>query len=312
MKGLCCHSNLTKEAGTRYLQLYISVTAQEIVTVCADRRSVLIHPSRSCVFLIRIVQGANMPTKKTAISRKRTAIEEEILRVAADKFGKQGYQATTLDEIAAAAGISRAAFYLYFPNKEELLRRMYHQVIASSQAAIEHIAAEKLPVAEKLRRIIRHQVRYMATNIPLAQVFFSEIFNLRPELGQWVKRANHAFGAVIERVVSEGVQTGELSAVHPKQFTYALMGMCNWMHRWYRPGGEWTPDTVSEEFIRILESGYLTQRVDHPHAPCAPEVRALRHEVAELKSMIETLVRAAQPDRARTFRNGPRPSSNGR
>jgi AcrR family transcriptional regulator len=251
-----------------------------------------------------------MPTKKSAVSRKRTAIEEEILRVAADKFGKQGYQATTLDEIAAAAGISRAAFYLYFPNKEELLRRIYSQVIATSQAAIEQIVAEKLPVSEKLRRIIRHQVRYMATNIPLAQVFFSEIFNLRPELGQWVKRANRAFGTVIERVVSEGVQTGELIPLHPKQFTYALMGMCNWMHRWYRPGGEWTPDTVAEEFIRILESGYLTQKVEHAHAPCASEIQALRREVTELKSMMETLVRAAQSDRTRTSWKSPRPSSN--
>ena len=253
-----------------------------------------------------------MPTKKIAVSRKRTAIEEEILRVAADKFGKQGYQATTLDEIAATAGISRAAFYLYFPNKEELLHRMYNQVIASSQMAIEHIVAEDLPVAEKLRRIIRHQVRYMATNIPLSQVFFSEIFNLRPELGQWVKRANRAFGAVIERVVSEGVQKGELIPVHPKRFTYALIGMCNWMHRWYRPGGEWTPDTVAEEFILILESGYLTQRVEQPHALCAPEVQALRREVAELKSMIEAFIRTNQSDKTDTSRKDLRPSSNGR
>src|SRR5262249_25689232 len=159
---------------------------------------------------------------------------------------------------------------------------MYNQVIATSQVAVEQIAAEDLPVAEKLRRIIRHQVRYMATNIPLTQVFFSEIFNLRPELGQWVKRANRAFGAVIERVVSEGVQKGELISMHPKQFTYALMGMCNWMYRWYRPGGEWTPDSVAEEFIRILESGYLTQRVEQPHASCAPEIQALRREVAQL------------------------------
>src|ERR687888_67015 len=231
-----------------------------------------------CFLPTRIVQRTNMPAKKTSVSRKRAAIEEEILRIAADKFGKQGYQATTLDEIAAEAGISRAAFYLYFPNKEELLRRMYSQVIATAQAGIEQIVAEDLPVPEKLRRIIRYQVRYMATNIPLSQVFFSEIFNLRPELGQWVRRANRAFGAVIERVVSEGVQKGELVPVHPKRFTYALMGMCNWMHRWYRPGGEWTPDTVAEEFIRILESGYLTPRMEHTRAPCVQEVQALRRE----------------------------------
>ncbi|HXG22011.1 MAG TPA: TetR/AcrR family transcriptional regulator [Methylomirabilota bacterium] len=240
-----------------------------------------------------------MSIKKPSASRKRAAIEEEILRIAADKFGKQGYQATTLDEIAAAAGISRAAFYLYFPSKEELLRRMYSQVIATSQAAIERIVAEDLPVPEKLRRIIRHQVRYMAANIPLSRVFFSEIFNLPPELGQWVRRANRAFGEVIEKVVKEGMQKGELIPVHPKRFTYALMGTCNWMHRWYRPGGEWTPDTVAEEFIRILESGYLAHKVEKTHAPCAQqEVQALRRELEEVKSMVVTLVRAVQSDRA--------------
>lgn len=241
-----------------------------------------------------------MPAKKTPVSRKRTAIEEEVLRIAADKFGKQGYQATTLDEIAAEAGISRAAFYLYFPGKEELLRRMYSQVIATSQAAIEHIVAEDLPVPEKLRRIIRHQVRYMATNVPLSQVFFSEIFNLRPELGQWVRRANRAFGEVIEKVVKDGVRKDELIPVHPKRFTYALMGMCNWMHRWYRPGREWTPDTVAEEFIRILESGYLTHRGENNPETLLAEVRLLRREVEELKSALLTPVHAAsiRPRRA--------------
>jgi len=251
-----------------------------------------------------------MPTKKISVSRKRTAIEEEVLRVAADKFGKQGYQATTLDEIAAEAGISRAAFYLYFPSKEELLRRMYNQVISTAQAAIEQIVIEDLPVPEKLRRIIRHQVRYMATNIPLSQVFFSEIFSLSPELGRSVKLANRAFGTVIERVVSEGVQKGELTPVHPKRFTYALMGMCNWMHRWYRPGGEWTPDTVAEEFIRILESGYLTARAEHNQTPWMQEIQALRREVEELKLMVGTLVRADQSDRIATSQKRPRPSSN--
>jgi AcrR family transcriptional regulator len=249
-----------------------------------------------------------MPPKKTSASRKRAAIEEEILRIAADKFGKQGYQATTLDEIAAAAGISRGAFYLYFPSKEELLRRMYSQVIATSHAAIEQIVAEDLPVPEKLRRIIRHQVRYMATNVPLLQVFFTEIFSLRPEVGQWVRNANRAFSGMIQRVVNEGVQKGELIPVHPKRFTYALMGMCNWIYRWYRPGGEWTPDTVAEEFIQILESGYLPRRVENTPGTLADEVHTLRRKVEKLNSLIVTLVREDRSGRTATSRKRPHPS----
>ena len=226
-------------------------------------------------------------------SRKRTAVEEEILKVAADIFSQRGYHATTLDDIAVAAGISRAAFYSYFPSKEELLRRMYNQVISSTQTALERIAAENLPVQEKLRRITRHHVHYLATNMPLAQVFFSEIFSLPTEMEISVTQANRAFSQVIEKVIEEGVRTGVLIPVHPKRFTYALIGMWNWMHRWYRPGGEWTPETVAEEFIRILESGYL-QRDAEPHAEALlHEVRALRQELAALRA---TLREADKPD----------------
>ena len=147
-----------------------------------------------------------MSAEKRPRSRKRTAVEEEILKVAADMFSQRGYQATTLDDIAVAAGISRAAFYSYFPSKEELLRRMYNQVISSTQTALERIAAEDLPVPEKLRRIVRHQVHYLAANMPMAQVFFSEIFNLPQEMERSVTQANRAFSQVIERVVEEGVK----------------------------------------------------------------------------------------------------------
>jgi TetR/AcrR family transcriptional regulator, cholesterol catabolism regulator len=66
---------------------------------------------------------------------------------------------------------------------------------------------------------------------------------------------------MIEQVVDAGVQKGELVAVQPGIFTYALMGMCHWIYRWYLPDGVWTPDTVADEFIRIIESGCLRHSI---------------------------------------------------
>lgn len=235
------------------------------------------------------------------MSRKRMAIEAEILRAAADMFSERGYQATTLDEIAAQAGIGRASFYSYFPNKEELLRRIYNQVISSTQAALGRIAAEDLPTPDKLRRIIRYQIGYLADHKPLVQVFFSELVNLPREMARSVAHANRAFRQVIEHVVADGVQKGELIALHPRRVTYALIGMCNWTHRWYQPGGEWTPDTVAEEIIRILESGYLVQSAEADYALLLREVRTLRQEVHQLQS-------ALAPQTAPLRQPGKRPS----
>jgi AcrR family transcriptional regulator len=57
------------------------------------------------------------------MSRKRSVMESELMRVAADLFCEKGYRATTISDLAAAAGISHATFYSYFRSKEELLRR---------------------------------------------------------------------------------------------------------------------------------------------------------------------------------------------
>jgi AcrR family transcriptional regulator len=225
-------------------------------------------------------------------SRKQKAIEAEILRIAADVFSEKGYRATTLDDIVAAAGFSRATFYSYFPSKEELLCRMYQQVTSSTQAAIERIAAEDLPTPGKLRRIMRYQISYLAEHTPLVRVFFSEVLNLPPKMVRSVIQANRAYSRVIERVVEEGVRAGALAPMNPKRLTYALIGMCNWTHRWYRRGGEWTPDAVADEFIRLVESGYLRRDGESANNVLLREVQALQQKV---ETITTTLRRSARP-----------------
>ena len=116
------------------------------------------------------------------------------------------------------------------------------------------------------------------------QVFFSEMLNLSSSMSRSVAQANRAYSEVLERVVEEGVRTGVYIALHPKRFTYMLLGACNWMYRWYRPGGEWTPDMIAEEIIRIVESGCLQPQTETGEAVPLREVRALRKEVGQLRS----------------------------
>jgi Tetracyclin repressor-like, C-terminal domain len=108
---------------------------------------------------------------------------------------------------------------------------------------------------------------------------------------------------MIEQVVDAGVQKGELVAVQPGIFTYALMGMCHWIYRWYLPDGVWTPDTVADEFIRIIESGCLRHKIDSPQGSDAEELRVLQRDIKALTAMVmkldhrNTLARAATPRR---------------
>jgi AcrR family transcriptional regulator len=57
-------------------------------------------------------------------ARQQRQTRAEIVRAAFDLFGKHGYERVTIEMIAAAAGISRASFFNYFPQKELILREI--------------------------------------------------------------------------------------------------------------------------------------------------------------------------------------------
>jgi len=218
--------------------------------------------------------------------RNRAVMEAEILRVAAEIFSEKGYRAATLDDLASAAGISRATFYSYFPSKEELLCRLYRLFSSVTQAEIKRIVEQELPAQEKLRRIIRFQVTYVAEHKPLVQVFFSEIFNLPPKMVRAATQANREYSHVVEQVVEEGVRQGVFTPMNPKFFTYALMGALTWLYRWYQPEGPQTPAGIAEEFIRMLEGGYLNRDQESGEKTLTHEVRELRHVLEQVKETI--------------------------
>ncbi len=217
--------------------------------------------------------------------RKNAAVETEILRLAANTNSERGYQATTLDDIAAAANISRRTFYSYFASKDDLLRHIYREVITTQMTAAKRIAGEDVPAPEKLRRLIRQQVSALTANTPLLRVFFTEIVNLPGALSRSVAQANRTYSKIVERVIAEGVRTGQLIPLQPQRFSYLVLGMCNWMYRWYQPGGEWTPDVIAEEIIHVLEGGYLRREEEVSNQMLMQELRTLRHEVKLLRAV---------------------------
>jgi hypothetical protein len=58
--------------------------------------------------------------------------------------------------------------------------------------------------------------------------------------------------------------------------------MCNWIQRWYQPGGEWTEDAIAEEIIEVLEGGYLRQTTEIGNGVVMKELRAIRLKIDEL------------------------------
>lgn len=79
------------------------------------------------------------------LSRRDAALDE-----AAQLFLRFGYRKTSMDDIARAAGVSRQALYLWFPNKEALFRAMVDRLLASIDAGIDAALLAKAPLPSRL------------------------------------------------------------------------------------------------------------------------------------------------------------------
>src|SRR5580658_7638737 len=96
--------------------------------------------------------------------RRKEARPGEIVAAALAVFAERGFAAARLDDIAARAGVSKAALYLYFPTKQDLLRAVVAEAVAPNLAPIQ-AAAESYdgPLAALVRILIPTIARTAAT-----------------------------------------------------------------------------------------------------------------------------------------------------
>lgn len=85
------------------------------------------------------------------MAREAIATPERILDAAFARFAQYGFRRTSMEDIASAAGVSRAALYLQFRNKEEIFRRLAQRLQEQSLEAAARAAATEAPLAERLR-----------------------------------------------------------------------------------------------------------------------------------------------------------------
>jgi len=183
---------------------------------------------------------------------------QRIVDTAVELFHRKGYRATTLDDLAQELGITKAALYHYVESKEELLFIIYTQALQSIFKETYRIAAMDFPPDEKLRRIIQnHIVNIIVREQPLFFVFFTEENQLPEKYYGMVREKKKEYDRILREIIQEGINRGLFHEDDPRLLGYAIVGMCNWLYKWYRPDGPDSPDEIADQFIRILERGYL-------------------------------------------------------
>jgi len=191
------------------------------------------------------------------MNARRKAARAQILRAAADLFRERGYQASTVDHIAARLGMSKASLYTHFRAKEEMLAAISRETIEAFTRDLNLVLASRLGAEDKLRTVVRQHVQFVIANRSFLTVFFGEEANLPPRFVRSLAAQKDRYDKGVERIVEEGVRSGAFREMSPRLVVFAVLGMVNWVHKWYNPRGPWGAEEISAAFLSLIESGLL-------------------------------------------------------
>jgi AcrR family transcriptional regulator len=93
-----------------------------------------------------------LPAGSPKFRRRKAERPDEIVVAALEVFVEKGFAAARLEDIAALAGVSKGAIYLYFATKEDIFRAVVEQSLAPSLQAVKNVAADgQSPFPELLK-----------------------------------------------------------------------------------------------------------------------------------------------------------------
>jgi AcrR family transcriptional regulator len=198
-----------------------------------------------------------MAVTKTRIyqpEKTRAAIVKAGLKL----FGSRGYHGSSVGDIAAAAKITKGAFYHHFKSKEELLVLIHQEYADYQYQAMQDIMSDSLSSAEQLRALITCIVDAVGRYKPNVTVYFQERRYLtKSNLSKANKRRNELESTFME-VIQKGISSGEFRQdLDSRVACLGILGMCAWTYQWYSPRGRLSATDVADNFSIMLIDGML-------------------------------------------------------
>jgi len=206
--------------------------------------------------------AANSATKTRARGweRKRANRDtyEEILEAAAKAFSKNGYNGTSLAEIAKAVGIKTPALYYHFKSKNEILYaylvRSGENISNSVQEQVRAVGDDPVNrLAAFVKSYIRTQLEMIDTMPTVNTMIFSSTVSkaLTKTQYKWIQNWERGMLEMLREILEEGKKTGVFKFKNLAPTAFFVMGSIDFVVNWYRPDGSLSIDDLASEYADL-------------------------------------------------------------
>jgi len=193
------------------------------------------------------------------MARETTAADprQEILRASARLFQQQGYDGTSMNDVAAALRLSKGGLYHHFQSKDEILfNLMSHAMDITEEKVINPVKAVADP-EERLRTLIRLHIGVVLSERDREiTVMLHENHPLPPSLRKQINARKKDYIHFVEGVIADAQkQRGTKGTVTARAAALALLGMINWIYQWYKPEGRLQAQDLIPQYTELLFAG---------------------------------------------------------
>jgi len=173
---------------------------------------------------------------------------DRILRSAAALFRQRGFNGASMQDLAEEVGITKSSLYHHFPSKQALLSEILANTVERVTPALEAIAESDLPASQRLRQAVGGHVVELIRDRDNVACFIEEGRFLAPDYMQAYIAKRDRYESYFRQIVADGIESGEFLRTDVRLASLAILGMCNWVARWYRTDGDHSPDQIATSF----------------------------------------------------------------
>jgi len=186
----------------------------------------------------------------------------DIYRAAAQIICEKGYDATSMNDIAEAVGITKAGVYHHIPGKKDLLFQIMSFGLDSLDEEV-IIPARAISDPEKrLRSIITNHAKLITSRSTSegsnpVTIVVDEVAGLTPEHRDVINKRKRVYVDLVRETLIQLKEEGKLRDIDETVAAFSMLGMILWLSRWYQPDGRLSCDQVAAEVSKMALGGLL-------------------------------------------------------
>jgi len=190
-------------------------------------------------------------------SKPKTTVKlEEIYRVAAELITEKGFDATSMNDIASAVGLTKAGLYYYIQGKKELLYSIMNFAMDLVDSEVFEPTRNIQNPEERLEKILNCHLS-STSHVKEFAILTQEVNGLSPSHREQILDRKRTYLNYVQDTLQELNDRGQLREIDVTVATMNLFSTLLGLNHWYHADGHLSTEDVAESTVRFILGGLL-------------------------------------------------------